>query len=112
MLSKAVIPIWAILLFIIALTTYIRRNQQTQSVFRMVDLRAVQAANLESVFFQQQTANHHNQQQQHTITIPSSTYYPHAPTTGTVAADNTDLPLYNELDSDLPSYKAVIMNKY
>lgn len=79
----------------------------------MVDLRAVQAANLESVFFQQQTANHHNQQQQHTITIPlGSTYYPHTPAIGTAATDNTDLPQYNDLDSDLPSYKAVIMNKY
>ena len=76
----------------------------------MVDLRAVQAANLESVFFQQQTANHHNQQQ-HTITIAGSPYYLYTPT-ATVAIDNTDLPQYNDLDSDLPSYKAVIMNKY
>jgi hypothetical protein len=78
----------------------------------MIDMRAVQVANLEPIYIQQTTVNPHHQ---HTINIPPNSCYPYntCPLNEDqfVNGDNSGLPQYKDLD-DLPTYKAAVMNKY
>ena len=107
-------PLWIILILIIGLITYFRRNQQLNYAIRTIqeqtaymNRQAMFETGVDASADNSTSLDPHNQRQSQ-IPNPAALDSHNAQ----IQSDNSDLPAYTDLENDLPSYKKAIRDKY